>query len=115
MDAKTSARPLQERALDLKAATLRYLVREGEAPTLVLVHGFGGAGANWDALLPHLDSRRRLIVPDLPGHGLSGTATQLVVTLPDGSTLHSPPPPHAAAGESALDREQVLFATAGRA
>jgi pimeloyl-ACP methyl ester carboxylesterase len=71
MDAKRPAGPLQERTLDLKAATLRYLVREGEGPTLVLVHGFGGAGSNWDALLPHLDPLRRLIVPDLPGHGLS--------------------------------------------
>jgi pimeloyl-ACP methyl ester carboxylesterase len=71
MDAKASAKPLQERLFDLKAATLRYLVREGEGPTLVLVHGFGGAGSNWDALVPHLDPRRRLIVPDLPGHGRS--------------------------------------------
>jgi pimeloyl-ACP methyl ester carboxylesterase len=71
MDAKASARPLQERILDLKASTLRYLVREGEGPTLVLVHGFGGAASNWDALLPHLDPGRRLIVPDLPGHGRS--------------------------------------------
>jgi magnesium chelatase accessory protein len=71
MEAKPPVRPLQERALDLKAATLRYLVREGEGPTLVLVHGFGGAGSNWDALFPHLDPNRRLIVPDLPGHGLS--------------------------------------------
>ena len=71
MDAKPPARPLQERILDLKAATLRYLVREGEGPTLVLVHGFGGAGSNWDALVPQLDPRTRLIVPDLPGHGLS--------------------------------------------
>jgi pimeloyl-ACP methyl ester carboxylesterase len=71
MDAKTPVRPLQERVLDLKAATLRYLARDGEGPTLVLVHGFGGAGSNWDALVPHLDPSRRLIVPDLPGHGRS--------------------------------------------
>jgi abhydrolase domain-containing protein 6 len=71
MDAKSDVRPLQERVVDLKSATLRYLVRDGEGPTLVLVHGFGGAGSNWDALVPHLDPRRRLIVPDLPGHGRS--------------------------------------------
>src|SRR3954471_265589 len=71
MDAKTAVSPLQERVLDLKSATVRYLVREGDGPTLLLVHGFGGAGLNWDVLVPRLDARRRLIVPDLPGHGHS--------------------------------------------
>src|SRR4051812_40915994 len=71
MDAKTPDTPLDERTLDLKAATIRYLARDGEGPTLVLVHGFGGAGSNWDALVPRLDPSRRVLVPDLPGHGLS--------------------------------------------
>jgi magnesium chelatase accessory protein len=71
MDAKTPATALEERVADLKASTLRYLVRDGDGPTLLLVHGFGGAGSNWDAVLPLLDARLRLLVPDLPGHGWS--------------------------------------------
>src|SRR4051795_3176630 len=71
MDAKIGANRLQERIADGKATTFRYLVRGGDGPTLILVHGFGGAGSNWDALVPRLDPSRRLIVPDLPGHGRS--------------------------------------------
>ena len=41
-------------------------------PTLLLVHGWGGAGDQWCALLPHLGpSASRVIVPDLRGHGAS--------------------------------------------
>jgi pimeloyl-ACP methyl ester carboxylesterase len=44
----------------------------GAAPTLLLVHGWGGAGDQWSALLPRLGpTRRRVIVPDLRGHGAS--------------------------------------------
>lgn len=39
--------------------------------SLLLVHGWGGAGDQWSALLPHLDPTRRVIVPDLRGHGAS--------------------------------------------
>src|SRR5437660_135419 len=35
----------------------------------MLVHGLGGAAANWLALAPLLLPRRRVIVPELPGHG----------------------------------------------
>ena len=35
----------------------------------MLVHGLGGAAANWLALAPLLLPGRRLLVPDLPGHG----------------------------------------------
>src|SRR5213078_63784 len=35
----------------------------------MLVHGLGGAAGNWLALAPLLLPGRRLIVPELPGHG----------------------------------------------
>jgi pimeloyl-ACP methyl ester carboxylesterase len=38
----------------------------------VLVHGLGGAAFNFTLLAPLLAERRRVLVPDLPGHG--GTA-----------------------------------------
>lgn len=40
-------------------------------PPLVLVHGFMGSAASWDDLPERLARRRRVIVPDLPGHGRS--------------------------------------------
>lgn len=44
----------------------------GEGPPLVLVHGLAGAAYNFTELAPLLAQRRRVLVPDLPGHG--GTA-----------------------------------------
>ena len=40
-------------------------------PPLVLLHGFTGTGADWDAFIPALSAKYRLIVPDLRGHGRS--------------------------------------------
>jgi pimeloyl-ACP methyl ester carboxylesterase len=46
---------------------LRYFTG-GSGPPLVLVHGLGGWAGNWLGVVPLL-SGRRLIVPELPGHG----------------------------------------------
>jgi pimeloyl-ACP methyl ester carboxylesterase len=59
---------LAERRLDVKGGQIRYFVA-GSGPPLVLVHGLGGSATNWCELVPLLAARRRLIVPDLPGHG----------------------------------------------
>jgi len=66
----TDAKPagFEERILDARGSRLRYLVA-GEGDPLVLVHGLGGAAANWLALAPLLLPGRRLLVPELPGHG----------------------------------------------
>ncbi len=42
-----------------------------EAPPLLLIHGLGGSAANWTAVAPALAERRRVLVPELPGHGRS--------------------------------------------
>jgi pimeloyl-ACP methyl ester carboxylesterase len=47
---------------------VRYFVG-GDGPPLVLVHGLGGWAGNWRAVASRLVSRRRLVVPELPGHG----------------------------------------------
>jgi pimeloyl-ACP methyl ester carboxylesterase len=59
---------LEERFATVKGVRMRYFVG-GEGPPLVLVHGLGGAAANWIELAPLLARRHRLLVPDLPGHG----------------------------------------------
>jgi pimeloyl-ACP methyl ester carboxylesterase len=58
----------EERFADVKGVRLRYFVA-GEGAPLVLVHGLGGAASNWTELAPLLLPGRRLLVPDLPGHG----------------------------------------------
>jgi pimeloyl-ACP methyl ester carboxylesterase len=47
---------------------LRYFVG-GAGPPIVLVHGLGGMSSNWRLVAPALAATRRVIVPDLPGHG----------------------------------------------
>lgn len=45
---------------------------EGKAPPLVLLHGLSSCGTDYGPMLRHLRQRgRRLLLPDLPGHGLS--------------------------------------------
>jgi pimeloyl-ACP methyl ester carboxylesterase len=58
----------EERITQVRGRRLRYFVA-GEGEPLVLVHGLGGAAANWVELAPGLSRRRRVLVPDLPGHG----------------------------------------------
>jgi pimeloyl-ACP methyl ester carboxylesterase len=59
---------LEERFAEVKGVRMRYFVG-GEGPPLVLIHGLGGAAANWTELVPLLVRRHRLLVPNLPGHG----------------------------------------------
>ena len=41
----------------------------GDGPPLMLVHGGHGAWSHWIRNIPVLARHRRLLVPDLPGHG----------------------------------------------
>ena len=54
----------EERRLDGS----RYYVG-GAGPPIVLVHGLGGMASNWRLVAPELARERRVLVPDLPGHG----------------------------------------------
>lgn len=70
---------LEERFAEIKGVRMRYFVG-GRGSPLILVHGLGGAAANWTELVPLLVRRHRLLVPDLPGHGGS-TALPAVAGL----------------------------------
>jgi pimeloyl-ACP methyl ester carboxylesterase len=63
-ESKRDWRSFEER----HASGLRYFVG-GTGPPLVLVHGLGGMASNWRLVAPALAAERRVIVPDLPGHG----------------------------------------------
>lgn len=43
----------------------------GEGPTVLVLHGAGGAGMSWRGVMPLLAPRFRLVVPDLPGQGFT--------------------------------------------
>jgi len=57
-----------EREIRYRTARIRYLAA-GSGPPVVLVHGLGGAAANWRLIAPALAADHRVIVPELPGHG----------------------------------------------
>jgi pimeloyl-ACP methyl ester carboxylesterase len=60
---------LEERLHERRGAQIRTF-EGGEGRPLLLVHGFGGAAWNFSELAPLLPGKR-LIIPDLPGHGAS--------------------------------------------
>ena len=47
---------------------LPVLMQEGEGPTLVLIHGFGGTKEQWGPVIRRL-RHRAMVAVDLPGHG----------------------------------------------
>ena len=66
-DATDLLQGLEPRVLERRGARLRVF-EGGEGRPLLLVHGYGGAAWNFEPMAPLLEGRR-LIVPDLPGHG----------------------------------------------
>src|SRR5262245_62170254 len=63
--------PVTERRIDLEGIPTGVL-EGGAGPPVVLLHGPGEFAAKWFAVIPELVRTRRVIAPDLPGHGTSG-------------------------------------------
>lgn len=55
---------------ECRGSALHYRVR-GHGPYLLLIHGLGSSGADWEFQARALEGRFRIIVPDLPGSGNS--------------------------------------------
>jgi pimeloyl-ACP methyl ester carboxylesterase len=73
-DAKEPLPGFEERFAETGPGRLRYLVggpERHDGPPLMLVHGLGGAASNWTELAPILAASRRVVVPELAGHGRS--------------------------------------------
>lgn len=92
---------LDERRISHEGTELRYFVG-GSGPPLALVHGLGGCAANWRAVAPALARERRVIVPELPGHGGSQALPGMSRRRP--SSLD----PFAAAVLAVLEAERAL-------
>ena len=67
-DAKIELPGFEERFALVRGCRLRYLIA-GAGEPLVLVHGLAGAASNWRPLASFLLPGRRVLVPELPGHG----------------------------------------------
>jgi pimeloyl-ACP methyl ester carboxylesterase len=55
---------------DVEGIRMHYLLR-GQGEPLLLLHGFSGAGIDWEPFLPELGRGWRFVLPDLRGHGHS--------------------------------------------
>jgi pimeloyl-ACP methyl ester carboxylesterase len=62
--------PVTERRL-LLAGISTAVLEGGEGPPVVLLHGPMGNATHWMGIIPGLVATHRVIVPDLPGHGIS--------------------------------------------
>ena len=61
---------LESHVAEVSGRETRYWVG-GDGPPVILIHGLGGAATNWTELAPLLARHRRVLAPDLPGHGHS--------------------------------------------
>ena len=68
---KTGLEPTLKRTCDKQLSYRDEGPRDGAAPTMLLVHGWGVSGALFEEQIKGLSSRFRVVVPDLPGHGSS--------------------------------------------
>lgn len=58
----------RKRTVDIDGRRIAYVEIPGAEPALLLVHGFTDTSRSFSLLAPHL-AGRRLIIPDLRGHG----------------------------------------------
>ncbi|RWM06532.1 alpha/beta hydrolase [Mesorhizobium sp.] len=69
-ETEQDARPSRKQFVDIGGLDLAYVEIAGSEPPLVLVHGFTDTSRSFSLLVPYL-AGRRLIMPDLRGHGAS--------------------------------------------
>jgi pimeloyl-ACP methyl ester carboxylesterase len=75
------------------------VLQAGDGPTVVLLHGPGESAVNWRWTIPDLTTTHRVVAPDLPAHGSSGTgdlpldADHAVAWLDELITATCPEPP----------------------
>ena len=69
---KAGLPPLGVQHVTIAAGTEVAWSETGSGPPLVLLHGIGDTGRTWRRVAPLLAHRFRVVIPDLPGHGLSG-------------------------------------------
>ena len=52
-----------------------HVTARGRGQTVLMLHGFTGRGTSWGRHATALAARFRVVTPDLPGHGRTGTPT----------------------------------------
>jgi pimeloyl-ACP methyl ester carboxylesterase len=58
--------------VEVEGRTINYVdIGEGEGTPVLLIHGLAGQWQNWLENIPRIAQERRVLAPDLPGHGYS--------------------------------------------
>jgi pimeloyl-ACP methyl ester carboxylesterase len=64
---------LQRKTIVLDGLRVNYLEKGESSPApVLLLHGFASGSYIWKVLVDRMNERFRILIPDLPGHGLSG-------------------------------------------
>ena len=70
LEAEQQAWAGRKRMVDVCGLAMAYIEVPGAEPALLLIHGFTDTSRSFSLLAPHL-AGRRLVMPDLRGHGAS--------------------------------------------
>ena len=71
-DWRTIDWPAHLHQVEIDGIPVNYVdIGEGEREPIVFVHGLAGQWQNWLENLPRFAQERRVLAPDLPGHGLT--------------------------------------------
>jgi len=62
--------------VSLNNTKLAFFQRPGSGTPVILIHGYPLDHTIWQPMIPFLEKEARLIIPDLPGHGLSETTDE---------------------------------------
>ena len=80
--------PLRQYSRSLRVGAIDWHVQVlGQGPTVLLLHGTGGATHSWADVAQALAGEVTVVIPDLPGHGYTTGAALADLTLPR-MTLH---------------------------
>jgi pimeloyl-ACP methyl ester carboxylesterase len=61
----------EEKFIAIQENKIRYLEDGASSNVIMLVHGLGASAERWDHIMPYFRKNYCVIVPDLPGFGLS--------------------------------------------
>jgi pimeloyl-ACP methyl ester carboxylesterase len=75
---------------EIDGAAVNYVdIGSGDGAPLILVHGLAGQWQNWLENIPRIAQERRVIAPDLPGHGLSDSPREDISIQGCGRMVHA--------------------------
>jgi pimeloyl-ACP methyl ester carboxylesterase len=74
---------------EVDGASVNYVdIGSGEGSPVILIHGLAGQWQNWLENVPRISQERRVIAPDLPGHGASEPSREEISISCCGRIVH---------------------------